>query len=269
MGAYYRAVISLTSREMKHWYRNRMQILITIVQPLVWLGLFGFAIQPFVVMRGFESYPEYFDFLSIGIVIATALTTSMTGGMSIVWDRRFGFLEKLRAAPIPRGAVPLSRILAATIKSVIQAVIVLAVALLLGLELHGISIVSIGILLFSVVCIALIFSSVFVALGLVIKSFDTYMTLNTLLNMPLMFVSGVMFPTERFPDILRIVADLNPLTYAADAVRRTSLDPAWMGNGTLSVPEIGLDGDLIIIAVVAVIAVTLGMAFARRALRQE
>jgi ABC-2 type transport system permease protein len=264
--SYARIVGALTVREMKHWYRNRMQILMTIVQPLVWLGLFGLSVAPFMLFISRDAGPDYFSFLSIGMIVVTALTSSMTSGMSIIWDRRFGFLEKLRAAPIPRGAIPLSRVIAATIKAVMQALMVLVVALILGLKLYDFTLGDLGIMLFAVICVALIFSSIFVALGLAIKSFDTYMTLNTLLNMPLMFVSGAMFPADKFPSVLKAVADANPITYATDAIRRTSLD-GW--NGMISIPQVGLDGDLIVLSLLAVVSVVLGILFARSALKHE
>ncbi|MDR3206442.1 MAG: ABC transporter permease [Candidatus Methanoplasma sp.] len=271
-----RQLTSLTGRELKHWYRSRMQIIVTIVQPLVWLGLFGLSAEVFVNMiesKGGMSLAttDYFSFLSVGIILSTALTTSLTSGMSVVWDRRFGFLDKLRASPMPRGMIPLSKVLASTIKATVQAMAVFAVAVVLGLDMHNLSVQSVSVLLAAVVLIGLTFSSIFVALGTVIKSFDTYMTLNSLVSMPLMFVSGVMFPTYRFPTWLKAAADLNPLTYATDAARAACLDSEWLtpsgGYSLISVPGLGMADDLIVLAVCAAVVMILCLLFSGRALR--
>ncbi len=254
-----RQTIAMTGRELKHWYRSRIQIFMALIQPLMWLGLFGMAMGGLTAGMGFD----YFSFLSMGMVIITALSTSMNAGMSVVWDRRFGFLNKLKAAPIPRGLIPLSKILATTVKATIQSLMVMVVALLLGLQLlPGFGALNLLVIVVTVILTSLIFSSIFVTLGLVITSHETIMGLNMLLNLPLMFASGAMFPLASLPGWLQGVAKLNPLTYAADAVRRVSVDwdPAMMAPLTLG-------QDLVVLAVAAFIAVSLGMLAARRGLR--
>ncbi|MDR3282961.1 MAG: ABC transporter permease [Candidatus Methanoplasma sp.] len=275
---YSRQLLSLTGRELKHWYRSRMQIIVTIVQPLVWLGLFGLSAEVFVNMieskGGLDlATTDYFSFLSVGIILSTALTTSLTSGMSVVWDRRFGFLDKLRASPVPRGVIPLSKVLASTVKATVQAMAVFAVAVALGLDVDGLTMHGVSVLLASVILIGLTFSSIFVALGTAIKSFDTYMTLNSLLSMPMMFVSGVMFPTYKFPAWLKAAADLNPLTYASDAARAACLDPEWLtpahGFSLLSVPNLSIAEDLLVVAIGAAVVMALSLLFAGRALRAQ
>jgi len=251
--------MSLTGRELKHWYRSRIQIVMALVQPLMWLGLFGVAMSGFTQGLGVD----YFSFLSMGMVIITALSTSMNAGMSVVWDRRFGFLNKLKAAPIPRGMIPLSKVLATTVKATLQSLLVLIVAVLLGLNLlPGFGISELMVVIAVVILTALIFSSVFVALGLVIRNQETIMGINMLLNLPLMFASGAMFPIASLPGWLQTVASMNPLTYAADAVRRVSVDwdPAMMAS-------LSLGQDLLVLLVVAIFVTVTGMALANRGLK--
>lgn len=261
-GTYLSQTFALVGRELKHWYRSKMQIFMVIIQPLIWLGLFGFAMSG--LMNAYADI-DYFSFLCLGMTIITALTTSMNAGMSLVWDRRFGFLDKLKAAPIPRGAIPLSKIIATTIKATIQSLLVLGIALLLGLDAGGLSVTSILTIVVAVICVAMTFSSIFVALGLVIKSQEVLMGVNMLLNLPLMFASGAMFPTTVLPEALKFIANGNPLTYAADAVRQS-----WGGmDQMISVSGISLAGDLIIIVAVALLVTLACMFFARRALKRE
>jgi len=264
--AFFKQTFALTKREMKHWYRSKIQIFMSLIQPLIWLGLFGTIMGGMMEVAG--GVPGYFDALAMGMIIITALTTSMNSGISLVWDRRFGFLDKIRAAPISRGAIPLSRVLASTMKSLIQCTIVFIIALILGLNISGdaFGVWSIPVFIMTVIGISLTFSSVFVALGLVLKSHEAFMGINMLLMMPMMFVSGAMFPTGFIEnDVLRGIANCNPLTFAADALRSVFID-AGPGNILLSMPDMSWYADLGILLTVAMIVTVMGMAFARRAL---
>ncbi|MFA6710682.1 MAG: ABC transporter permease [Candidatus Methanomethylophilaceae archaeon] len=261
-GAYLRQTWSLTKRELRHWYRSKSQILMTFIMPLIWLTLFGFAMSGFISSMGDV---DYFSFLAMGIVVMSALSTAMNSGMSLVWDRRFGFLDKLKVTPIPRGVIPLARVLSTAIKTLIQSLIMLGIALLLGLNLSSdFSVLSFLIIILVVVCTSMTFSSMFVSIGLVVKNQDALMSINVLLNLPLMMASGLMFPTSSFPRWLQIIADLNPLTYAADAIRRVSID---VPSALVSVPGLSVGQDVIVIVCVAAAFTIIGMLFAKRGLR--
>ena len=262
---YIRQTSALTGRELKHWFRSKMQIFMALIQPVIWLGLFGFAMNGFInsAMEQVGQEIDYMSFLIIGLVIITALTTSMNAGMSVVWDRRFGFLEKLKAAPVPRGVIPLSKVLSTTVKAIIQSLLILIIGLAFGLKfMAGFNVLDFLTLILIVAMVALTFSSIFVALGLVIKNQDVLMGINMLLNLPLMFASGVLFPTASFPEALKIVANVNPLTYAADAARRVSV-----GDVMISIPSMSLGMDILVLVIVAVVITALGMFFARRGLK--
>ncbi len=229
-----REVWSLTVRELKHWYRVKIQVFMTLIQPIVWLGLFGQAfnigsfLPPGQVPAFFSGAPDYFSFMALGMLAVNALFTCMFSGMSIVWDRRFGFLNKLKVAPIPRGAVPLSRIMATVIRSLIQVTIVLVIALaftyvpgLTGLTLKaGFSIVDLAGMFFVLFLLSVAFSAMFTSVALAVENQETLFGLINLLNLPLMFASAALFPTAMMPDWLRGIANFNPLTWAADALRQ-------------------------------------------------
>jgi len=261
---YIRQTYALTGRELKHWYRSKMQIAMALIMPLIWLGLFGSAMSGFIDTN--TSDLDYFSYLAMGMVIITALSTSMNAGMSVIWDRRFGFLSKLKAAPIPRGVIPLAKVLATTVKATIQSMLILVIGLLLGLDLvDGFGIVQILIIVVAVITVALTFSSIFVAMGLVVKNQEVLMGVNMVLNLPLMFASGAMFPTSTFPDWLKAIANVNPLTYAADAIRRESLN---VSSSMLSISDVSLAGDMMVLMIAAVVVTSLGMFFARRGLKE-
>ncbi len=224
---------ALTGRELKHWYRVKMQIFVTLIQPIVWLGLFGQAFnlgsvvppQQFVLIFGASNY---FSYMSIGMLAVIVLFTCMFGGMSIVWDRRFGFLNKLRAAPIPRSSIALSRIAATTIRAMIQMGIVFIIAVgfayipgLVGLSVSpSFSFWDLIGIMISMFLLAIMFSSMFTAIALKVENQETLFGIINLLNLPLMFASAALFPTALMPDWLQTVAKYNPLTLAVDSARQ-------------------------------------------------
>jgi ABC-2 type transport system permease protein len=228
---------ALTVRELKHWYRIKIQIFMTLVQPIVWLALFGQAFNlnkllppgtpPSVFQSFFAGASDYFSYMAVGMLGVMALFTTMFGGMSIVWDRRFGFLNKLRAAPIPRGAIPISRIAASTVRAMVQVVIILVIALLFtyvpgltgltvspafnAMDLIGLFVV--------MLLLGIAFASLFTTIALAVENQETLFGVINLLNLPLMFASAALFPTSMMPDWLKAVANYNPLTWAVDAAR--------------------------------------------------
>ncbi|MFA6680050.1 MAG: ABC transporter permease, partial [Candidatus Methanomethylophilaceae archaeon] len=106
----------------------------------------------------------------------------------------------------------------------------------------------------------------FVTIGLVIKNQDVLMSVNVLLNLPLMMASGLMFPTSSFPNWLQVIANLNPLTYAADVIRRVSID---IPNTLISIPSLSIGQDILVIVLVAILFTIFGMLFAKRSLRAQ
>lgn len=262
---------SLTVREMKHWYRVKIQVFMTLIQPIVWLGLFGQAfnfgtfLPPSQIPLIFSGAPDYFSFMALGMLAVNALFTCMFSGMSIVWDRRFGFLNKLKVAPIPRGAVPLSRIMATVVRSLIQVSIVLVIALafayipgLTGLTLKaGFSVTDLLGMFFVLFLLSVAFSAMFTTVALAVENQETLFGLINLLNLPLMFASAALFPTAMMPDWLRGIAEYNPMTWTADALRQFAF------VDTAPIHDLWFD----IIGLVAIAALLLGIsAFVSRKL---
>jgi ABC-2 type transport system permease protein len=272
-----RQIFALTKRELKHWYRVKIQIFMTIIQPVVWLGLFGQAFNigalfnapgmpPGIFEKTFSGAPDYFSFMAIGMLAVNVLFTCMFSGMSIVWDRRFGFLNKLKVSPIPRGVIPVSRILATVIRAMIQVVIVFGIAIafnyipgLTGLTVKdGFGIAEIAGSFAMLFLLAIGFASLFTTIALAVENQETLFGVINLINLPLMFASAALFPTTLMPDWLKGIANYNPLTLAADGLRQMAfVDPApihslgWdfvglvLFSGALIVLSIGLSRKLL------------------------
>jgi len=227
---------ALTNRELKKWYKEPFVFFISIVQPVIWMGLFGKAMNINAIITSNPNIPQqiaeqmmkqtfgtsdYFSYMAIGMLSFVTLFTTMFSGMSIVWDRRLGFLNKVLSTPVSRSAIIFSKILSATIRSLVQTTIILVFALLLGLQLSSsftpINLLGVYAILF-MLCMGL--SSLFLMLGIRSTRWETQMAVVNLLNLPLMFTSNALFPTATMPDWLKSITNLNPITYTTDAVRQ-------------------------------------------------
>jgi len=232
---------ALTNRELKKWYKEPILFLMSIIQPVIWMGLFGKAMNigsiftgtAFPMPPGFDPQQimeqtfgtsDYFSYMSVGILSFVVLFTAMFSGMSIVWDRRLGFLNKVLSTPVARGSIIFSKVLSAVVRSLIQASIVLLVAFLLGLQLgpnfNVLSIFGLFAALF-LVCFGL--SSIFILIAIRSTRWETQMAVVNLLNLPLLFGSNALFPTKMMPDWLQTFAKINPITYVTDAARQLLL----------------------------------------------
>jgi ABC-2 type transport system permease protein len=231
-----REMWALYVREMKHWYRVKIQIFMALIQPIVWLGLFGQSfnlaslvpsVPGFDISTFLSGAPDYFSYMATGMLAVIALFTTMFAGMSLVWDRRFGFLTKLRVSPIPRGIVPVSRMNSAVTRAIIQAFIVLLIAIgfayipgLVGLTLSpDFGVIDLLGMIVVLTLLAIGFSCVFISVALAVENQDTLFGLINLLNLPIMFASAALLPLATMPSWLQGVAKVNPLTWAADACR--------------------------------------------------
>ncbi len=212
-------------REMKRFLSQKTRILMTVFQPLIWLVLMG------NMMNGLTSnsmaaemlgIDNYLSFMTPGIMIMTTLFSGVFGGISIIWDRRTGFLNKMLAAPISRAAIPLGKMIAIAIQSVFQIAVIAVIAALFGVKfVTGMT----GILFMLVVIILFSFGMAGISLSLatVIKSHETLMAVVNFLTLPLMFTSATIFPKLAMPSWLKVIATWNPLTYAVEPVRTLTM----------------------------------------------
>jgi len=230
---------ALTNRELKKWYKEPMLLFLSVIQPAIWMGFFGKAMNLNAIFTGNPQIPpqiaekimeqtfgtgDYFSFMAVGMVSFVTLFTTMFSGMSIVWDRRLGFLNKVLSTPVSRGVIIFSKVLSATFRSLIQVAIVLIIAFLFGLKLSStftpLNILGVFAAVF-LICIGL--SSLFLLIAIRSTRWETQMAVMNLLNLPLMFASNAFFPTSFMPDWLQTLANVNPLTYTTDAVRQLLL----------------------------------------------
>lgn len=244
-------ISSLASRELKKWYRSKVLLVVTLIQPVLWLGLFGKAMNvtgllkiPDKVLMQLPPYIttqisaifnmivedyfgisgiDYFSYMAIGMMTIIILFTSMFSGMSIVLDRRFGFLNKLLAAPISRASIVISKVLASMIRAVVQATLIFFISLAFGLKLNIAGIYEVIIAILTLFILSLGLSSMFIAITVNVKSWEAHMGIINLINLPLMFASNILYPIKLMPDWLKGIASINPLSFATNVLRQALL----------------------------------------------
>jgi ABC-2 type transport system permease protein len=246
---------ALTNRELKRWYKTPVVLLLSLIQPVIWLGLFGKAMNFGAVFTGTSfnipglnipknvldqlasqvmqqtfGTSDYFSFLAVGMLSFISLFMAMQSGMSVVWDRRLGFLNKELSTPLARGAIPLGKVLSSILRGLTQAAIVLVIAVLLGLDYTHISVAGLVGTFVGLFLMVMGFSSLFVMLAVRSSNQDTQMMIVNLLNLPLLFASNAMFPAKLMPSWLQPIVQANPVSYATDISRQLLLGSTGMAS---------------------------------------
>jgi ABC-2 type transport system permease protein len=212
-------------RELVIFVRTPVRIIMTVVQPLIWLGLMGNMMQGLVKGPGISQLlgtGSYLTFMTPGIILMTVLFGGAFSGMSIVWDRRTGYLEKLLAAPISRAAIPFGKAVAAALQAGAQILIIVAIAAAMGVQ-FATGPLGLLVILLIAMCFSLILGSLSLSLAARIKSPEALIAIVNFLTMPLMFASTALFPKEAMPGWLAVVATYNPVTYAVTAIRQLTV----------------------------------------------
>lgn len=204
-------------RELLHLLRSKVTIFASMAQPLVWLLLVGNMFSRTRALPGFPAR-SYMDFMTPGVLAMTALFGGAFGGMSIIWDRRVGFLSKLLALPIARSAIVVGKMLSVAIRTAIQILIVLGVAFLAGVRMAS-GVLGVPLLIFFAVLLTFAFSGISLTVGALVKQPETFWAVVNFMTVPLLFMSSALFPLEFVPSWLRVLGHLNPVTYAIDPMR--------------------------------------------------
>lgn len=220
-----RGLYTLWLREVKRYLRDRTRIISSFFQPLLWLVVFGTGIGA-ALRGGFQiAGVGYQQLIFPGIVAQTLLFTSMFMGISVIWDRDFGFLKEILVAPISRLSLFIGKMLGDSTDAIIQGIIVFAIAIALGINFS---------LTAFLACLPLMFLITIglVSVGLVIASFigslESFGAIQSFINLPLFFLSGALFPVVGSNiEWLEIAARLNPLTYGVDALKTVILGSAY------------------------------------------
>ena len=205
-------IYGLWYREVIRYWREKSRIISSLILPLLWLLVFGSGMRG-MQLSGTQSYQTY---IFPGILGMTLLFTSVWSGISVIWDREFGFFKEIMVAPVSRTSIVIGKALGSGTSALIQGFILLPLSFLVGVHLSPLSfvilipimvLISIGL-----VCIGLLIASM-------ITSMEGFNFIMSLVIMPMFFTSGALFPLTSAPRWLKDFSYVNPLTYGVDALR--------------------------------------------------
>jgi ABC-2 type transport system permease protein len=208
------AIYILWLRELKRYFRSRIQLLVSLGQPTLYLVALGFGFGPVFQRAGNGSYLQ---FMSPGVIGMTVLFSSVFSGIAMLWDRQFGFLKETLVAPVPRIYIMLGRTLGGATVAMFQGLLILVVCLVAGFRpQHWVAIPA---SLLFVALIAVVFAALGTNIGSVIKDMQGFQVIMNFLVMPIFFLSGALYPLTHLPKALTIVTHIDPLTYGIDGLR--------------------------------------------------
>jgi ABC-2 type transport system permease protein len=226
LGHEIRAALVVWEREMIRFRRDPARVVSSVIQPLLFLFVLGGGLGSLV--QAGTGGVDFKTFLFPGVLAMSVLFTAAFAGISMVWDREFGFLREMLVAPVSTTAILTGKCLGGASVATLQSIVVIVLAGLVGVPYDPLMIVELLVLLF-------IMSFMITALGLVlaarVKQVQSAMPLVQMIITPLMFLSGALFPLSNLPGWLSVVTHLNPMTYAVEPVRavvfdRLSISPA-------------------------------------------
>ncbi len=232
-------VAAMCTVELQKLRHDRTELYTRAIQPALWLLIFG---ETFTRIKAIPTgNVPYLDYLAPGIIAQSAMFIAIFYGIMIIWERDAGILTKLLVTPTPRSALITGKAFAAGVKALIQAVVVLVIAALLGVAMTWNPLRLLGVAA-AVVLGSAFFSCLSMTIAGIVLTRDRLMGIGQAITMPLFFGSNALYPLSVMPSWLRVVSKVNPLSYQVDALRGLLL-------GTPS--HLGLDYGVLVVAAIA------------------
>ncbi len=212
------AIYTIWRREVIRYVRDRARIFSTLFQPIMFLFIFGVGLGSTLTTASFGI--DFLKFMYPGIIAMNVMGVAFFSTVSTVWDREFGFLKEILVAPVSRTAIVLGKICGAVTIASTQALLLLALAPIIGVTLHIFIVIKLFLfmilLAFSIAGIGLLIASL-------MRTTESFGLLMQLLIFPMFFLSGAFFPLTNVPLWMTVVSRFNPLTYGVDGMRQIIL----------------------------------------------
>jgi ABC-2 type transport system permease protein len=205
-------------RELTRLYRNPAVLIMTFVQPFMWLAFFGSSFSGLSTEELDQFFhtnaTNYIQFLLPGVLATSQLTIGMFASMSTIQDKRFGYMKRILLTPTAKGTVFFSKVLGATTRGLIQIPIMVGAALAFGVRFPTDPVLWLG-WIATLFLLGLGFTSLFMAVTASSTDWQTPGVVSNFITMPLMFSSAALFPQANFPQWMLLISHVNPITYAA------------------------------------------------------
>lgn len=227
------AVYVIWLRDLTRFYRDKPQFWSTAFRSVLWLFFLGYGLQG--AFRSVEGLP-YTQFMLPGIAAMSVLFTSIQSTITIVWDREFGFMKEMLAAPVTRASIVLGKAAGGTTIAVLEACLVLAFSPIIGLSFPWVNI-------FPALTVLILLGVGFCSVGIYIasrmKTFEGFGAIINFLVLPVFFLSGALYPIDNLSGFIGVLVRFNPMSYGVDALRHFLLGlghfPLIMSFAVLSV----------------------------------
>lgn len=230
-------------RQLKRYFRSKARIIGSLGQPILFLVALGFGMNQMYEKAGGGNYIQ---FLAPGVIAMGIIFTALFSGIEIIWDRQFGFLKETLVAPTSRLKIMIGRTLGGATVALLQGLIILFLAFLIGFRPQNILLFPLAIVF--IFLIALLFTAIGTAIASVLKDMQGFQLIMNFLVMPLFFLSGALFPLQGAPKALEIIAKMDPLTYGVDGLRGT----------LIGVSQFGLATDFLVLSILTGLILVLG-----------
>jgi ABC-2 type transport system permease protein len=207
--------IGLYIREIMNTFRNPAVIVLSIVQPLLWIVFFGssFAYAPIAFLEDFFQTDNYVAFLLSGQLATSMLFVGMFSSLSLIQDKKSGYVRRIMVTPTKNYVIFLSKVFGASTRGMLQVPIVFIGVMILGVQIPD----AIGLVLFilSLLLLSLGLSSIYLLLTMTSSDWQIPTLISNFINLPLMFASTALFPNENFPQWMQIISNLNPVSFSS------------------------------------------------------
>jgi ABC-2 type transport system permease protein len=211
----------MIGRQTRNLLREPIWIVILLVQPMVWLVLYGQLFKNVTRLGGFGT-TSYITFLAPAIVVMNAFFGASWSGMSMVFDIDRKFIERFLATPVSRASLVLSQIVRSSFQAALQAILILLVALVLGVHIRT-GVLGWLVILAVAVLVNAAFAGISLGIALLARREATVIALANFISLPLLFLSSTLLAQKQMPHWMQVLANFNPVNWGVRAARAVAL----------------------------------------------
>ncbi len=238
-GRWAQEVMALARRWWIELLRERLNLVFSILQPAIWLVFFGAGVERAIDAEVIGT-DDYIGFMLAGVVTFTIVGNGISGAMPLLWDKETGYLDRLMSMPIARSSVIVSRFVFQVAQQTVQILLVVVVAFALGVRIAT-GPLGLAVILLTAALLTMSVTAAFSALAYAVPQHGTFFAVAGFVTLPLLFMSSAFVPLEAMPLWMEVVARVNPLTYAIEAMRTLVLD-GWEARVATSLALLTLAG---------------------------
>lgn len=207
----------LFNKYMRITMRMPLWSLFTLIQPMIWLFIFGALFKNFAALPGFPA-DSYIDYFVPGVLIMTVLFGSSWSGVSLLREITSGTVARMLVSPVSRSAIVLGRVLHSAVQVVVQTLLILIVAWLIGADLTT-NVARVAGAMALILLLGIAFASISNGLAILLQREEPLVVIGNMMTLPLMFFSTALVPKTFMPEWIQMVATVNPIDYAVGGVR--------------------------------------------------